>query len=1118
MTNNFITNQKNTKNLKTRIKQLVTSSKELKFLVGFFYFSGLKELYESLKEQDNITVKILVGLEVDSFLGKICEFAGSNSDVSNAEKADDFFASLDKALNNEDLDNRDFFEQAEFFLKLILEDKLHIRKTLEPNHAKLYLFKINDQLKHISDTKFITGSSNLTKAGLEKQNEFNVEISDYGTEDAESYFDELWETSVKITEDNARKQFLIDFLNNKSQVANVTPFEAYAYILKTYLDLQEQRKIKPQVIRILEDKGYKTYSYQLDAVNQALTIIENYNGVIIADVVGLGKSIIASAIAKNIGKRGMIICPPGLIGDANANAGWQKYKSDFELFDWEVRSTGKLEEIAEYMNNQGKDIEVVVIDEAHRFRNQDTQDYEYLNMICRNKIVILLTATPFNNSPADIFSLLKLFIVPGKSLITLDDNIEARFKSYENLFNKLAYVSRYHNSNDIEKLAKSKKQYFELFKEEYADIKKVKNRLSELSNEIRQIIEPILIRRNRIDLKNDYQYRTEVKELSKVKDPQELLFELNEKQSEFYDKVIKEYFAEVGEFKGAIYQPFNYEKKLNLEDLNQDDNREYQQQRNLYDFMRRLLVKRFESSFGAFKKSIENFEKAHIKIKEFIENSNGKYILDRKLINKIYSEDEDTIEEHLEKFAEELLDKKAPKNNRIYDINSFYNKNQFLKDIDSDLALFAKIKKEIDNLDLANSDPKRAKLIDFLKESIKKEQNRKLIVFTEYLDTVAHLKETIENAFPNKVFSFTGDLNKKTAETLYKNFDASIAKSKQEDNYSILIASDKLSEGFNLNRAGTIINYDIPWNPTRVIQRIGRINRIGKKVFDELYICNFFPTLKGADVIKSKEIASQKMFLIHNTLGEDSKVFTQDEIPSASELFKRINSNPEDNEEESIITKIRNKIEDIRIEYPEIFKKIKYLPNRVKTAKNFKENQVIVVRKKALGFFVQLAKVEGDKKPDIFDINIESLLPNIECKQTEPKIKHSDMFWDTYENIKEKKPKFHHKSNENSLETKAINNLNASIRFYEDRLSSLSSFIRVLIKDLREYKTLSQYSLRRLSSQEIGNQSSEKEITAFIKEIEFIKGQLGENYLDAIEQNAKQVKSEVIVAVENVKK
>ena len=608
---------------------------------------------------------------MDKLLFRTMEVARDISEKSVDDKADDFFDSLLTAINAEQMDVEEFYRQVNFFVEMIERDNLIIRKTAEPNHAKLYIFKIKEHLRGISDCKFITGSSNLTRAGITEQNEFNVEIGDYGTDKAEQYFDELWDTAIEITESPERKRDLLGLIKNRSQAAEVTPFEAYVKVLKTYIDLQEQRQIKPHVQRLLEKRGYKSYSYQSDAVNQALTILDNYNGVIIADVVGLGKSVIASMIAKNIGKRGMVICPPGLMGDKKAHSGWQMYLHHFQLYDWEVYSCGDLENACEYMQNYGEDIEVIIVDEAHRFRNQDTQSFELLSTLCQGRQVMLLTATPFNNSPADIFSLLKLFIVPGKSKITLDENLDARFSYYESLFRRLSYIRKNHDSADGDKRGRAQRYFEQLFDTPTIDLESVQARTQELAAHIRSVLEPIMIRRNRLDLKNDPVYSTEVKNLSEVKDPEELFFELSSEQSRFYDSVINDYFGEDGQFKGAIYQPFNYEKLTSPESRTEDENRQFQQQRNLYDFMRRLLVKRFESSFGAFEQSILNFIRVHECVLKFIEKSKGKYILDRKLIEKIYQQDEEEIEKALLSFAEELEKEKVPKNNRVYELDKF---------------------------------------------------------------------------------------------------------------------------------------------------------------------------------------------------------------------------------------------------------------------------------------------------------------------------------------------------------------------------------------------------------------------------------------------------------------
>lgn len=133
------------------------------------------------------------------------------------------------------------------------------------------------------------------------------------------------------------------------------------------------------------------------------------------------------------------------------DSGWWQYVEHFKLHGWDVKSSGKLEDAVAYLQEHGQDVEVVIMDEAHRFRNEDTEDYELLSSICRNRKVILFTATPFNNTPRDIFSLLKLFIVPGKSRITLDENLQAQFASYDSEFRRLSYILRYANHKVKEK-------------------------------------------------------------------------------------------------------------------------------------------------------------------------------------------------------------------------------------------------------------------------------------------------------------------------------------------------------------------------------------------------------------------------------------------------------------------------------------------------------------------------------------------------------------------------------------------------------------------------------------------------------------------------------------------
>ena len=404
-----------------------------------------------------------------------------------------------------------------------------------------------------------------------------------------------------------------------------------------------------------------------------------------------------------------------------------------------------------------------------------------LKNICRNKKVILVTATPFNNSPQDILSLLELFIIPKKSPITLENNLKAKFSAFNGMFKTLADIKKYHNSSDLIKQKRAESNYAALFGEGAVDLGKVKARARYLSLKIRDVIEPITIRRNRLDLQKDPLYKNEVALLSEFADPVEWFFELSPQQARFYDTVLKEYFAppdEGGRFTGAIYRPFEYDSwKGDDQNLEERENQQFQQQKNLYDFMRRLLVKRFESSFAAFQKSIENFRTVTEKVSQFIESSGGKYILDRKLLDKIYEWNTEDIEKELLAFSDMLAKGNYPKNNKVYDVANFARKAEFLAHIESDKKLFDEILRRIDELELIENDPKSKTLIEKMKKAIAspqraREPKRKIVIFTEYTDTALYVEKILHKAFPNRVLTIAGAVSAEKTRTLYQNFDA----------------------------------------------------------------------------------------------------------------------------------------------------------------------------------------------------------------------------------------------------------------------------------------------------------------------------------------------------------
>jgi hypothetical protein len=240
---------------------------------------------------------------VDRQAGRLLEvakgFRGTGEEASQA-----LVKEFAQALSDPSLDLPDFPEQARFFLQLLKEGRLEVRKTREPNHAKLYLFKVDAPQQKLlgSPGKFITGSSNLTHAGLRGQHEFNVEIGDYGFEEAEAYFDKLWNTALPLLPPHI--PHLEEIVERGSLAALPSPFEVYALLLRRYLDLLEESPRELTAEDLLKRAGFTPYRYQMDAVKAILRILEEHGGAILADVVGLGKTLVASLVAREMGGTG----------------------------------------------------------------------------------------------------------------------------------------------------------------------------------------------------------------------------------------------------------------------------------------------------------------------------------------------------------------------------------------------------------------------------------------------------------------------------------------------------------------------------------------------------------------------------------------------------------------------------------------------------------------------------------------------------------------------------------------------------------------------------------------------------------------------------------------------
>lgn len=870
MEGNFITNQNN-RFLSEIINGILPKCDESCFLVGYFYFSGFAELYQQLRYKN---LRVLVGLDIErDMINRIREVDyHSMMNLTRAEVKQNYFASLVDLFNETDyFDSKEQEEAFKVFYEKIKDGSLQIRKTKEPNHAKMYLFENREEFSECGSYPgaLITGSSNLSISGLKGRWELNAILrvkSDF--KEGKRIFDKLWDDAIIIADKDNIAEFENGVIEKTWFEKLFTPYSFYLRVLHEYFAVNYEKEFR--TAHDITSGKFLDLKYQADAIQMSLATIESHNGVIISDVVGLGKSVIGSAVAHNLALRTIIIAPPHLVKQ------WEDYRTEFD-FNAKVFSSGSIEKALNFYreHNDTKKKWLIILDEAHKYRNEYTQDYFNLHQLCQGNKVMLLTATPFNNRPQDIYSMIRLFQIPSKSTLKTVDNLGREFRELI-------------------------KQYKELTKEQKdgkLSDSQIKNEVNVIAGKIRSIISPLVIRRSRLDLKAISSYKDDLKkqkiDFAEMNDPELLEYPLG-KMKDLYIETLnlispdKEDMeaGDIESYKASRYQPISYVKegrkehvKAKVEEAGFEYNLFKGTQRNLSKFMRHLLVRRFESSTAAFKSSLEFMISSSKGIVKWVEKR-GKMPIYKKGylpdIDLLYQTSNDNIDNESKEAGAELeLEKLSTKG--LFEIDIKDLKDTFIEDVKLDIALLEDIHKRWFENKKQIQDPKLDSFEKELRKMLAKDPNRKIIVFSEFADTVNHLYDKLKDKDLG-IFKYTSaDASHANKEIIRSNFDAGLKIEFQSNDYQILIATDAISEGYNLHRAGAIFNYDIPYNPTRVIQRIGRINRINKKMFDNLHIFNYFPTDVGEKETRTKEISTLKMAMIHAIMGEDTKILTSDE-------------------------------------------------------------------------------------------------------------------------------------------------------------------------------------------------------------------------------------------------
>lgn len=907
MSTKFFTNEGSNKLLKKfkdafeNIVDIQAFHAVVEYIRASGYFSIRNHL---LKVED---VKILVGINVDLI------------SAASKKRGHLFFGDPERSklefikwIQN-DIKESSYSKEVEQSILDFIDDvisrrvQIRIHKTKKID-AKIYIF-LPKKFNEYSGGEVITGSSNLTDDGIadtsNQSYEFNVALREYAdVKFAEDEFQKLWEESEELLPEDISK------VKDNTHIGQLfTPFELYLKFLIEYFG--KYIDYDPDSVGDLPT-NFKKLSYQIDAVNQGYDMLLKYNGFMLADVVGLGKTVIATMVAKrylisngSLNTKILVIYPPHLE---------QNWKNTFKYFGIDKHtkfiSNGSLEKI---INNDlnywpKEDYDLILVDEAHKFRNHTNKMFENLQLICKSeravignvegekKKIILISATPLNNRPEDIYYQLQLFTDARKSSLTIT-NLQSFFSPLIQKYKELLADSRETGKPNINELRKI-----------YSAIRE-------------KVLQPITVRRTRTDIENHEDYKRDLREqgivFPKTADPIAVEYEMNDELSNLFYHTIN-YLVDPNSIGYYRYQA--------IAALLPDIQRKYYENaetisKSLAFIMMTQLVKRLESSFTAFKTSLNNFKQSTERMIQMFEKGKVYVAPDAKvneLMDKGWSDEE--IEEKIFELSVE-----NPKNQIFFPENF---KPDFIDDLKKDLASLTEL---CVKWDLVKDDPKWNKFSELLKNEVfKKIKNPtgKLVIFTESKETSKYLTEQLINQGFDKILTISAANRQSKHNDIQANFDANLEKSKWKDDYNIIISTEVLAEGINLHRANTIINYDTPWNATKLMQRIGRVNRIGSSA-EYIYNYSFYPSKQSNDLIKLYNNAFIKLQGFHTAYGEDNKIYTIEEV--LEEVKLHMAGTPEDEDKR---LKYLEFIRRYKQQNPAIIKRIQNMPLKSRTARN----------------------------------------------------------------------------------------------------------------------------------------------------------------------------------------
>lgn len=843
------------------MRAILPSSERARFAVGYFFLSGLEALGDSLRDMKEL--RLLIGNTSNRrTIEQIAEgYRRLGQAETEAQKLR--FAPLSEQRRRTGETARDLCETIAWMdqtdaaqelvrslADLIASGRLQVRVyTRGRLHSKAYIFDYT-QPQPGNDGVAIVGSSNFTLSGLSDNTELNVLVHDNGSTlragqgnhaRLTQWFNDLWAESEQF--DSA----LMEELDRSWAASLATPYDVYMKTL--YALVRERLEGEGETVLMTDDLITRSLAdFQKDAVRRAIALIRARGGCFVADVVGLGKSFIGAAVVKHFERAerasALIICPKPL------EEMWLRYRAVYEL-NAEIVPMSLLREGGINLLNDERFArrDFVLIDESHNFRHAANQRYEALEAFldASPRRVCLLTATPRNSRALDVYHQIKLFHRDDATDLPISPpNLKGYFNEIERgekpLQDLLSHVLIRRTRRDIVRWygydADSKRPLAEMPDAEVAPYLRGEKRAYVMVGGKHQFFPRRRLQTLRYSIEETYNglYQTLRAYLGKPRG--------------------KRAKPKGGELSYARYGLWHYVKK---EKQKSETYRELQRAGiNLRGLIRTILFKRFESSVHAFRCTLERMIASQTMFLRALQEGIVPAGEEASALLRSNNADEDDLLIQLEAVTGR------------YKIEDFQAES-LQSHIEADLGLLQEMLALVAPITAEQDDKLRTFLQQLEAEPV---ANRKCLIFTQYADTAHYLYEVLQKKYGAQTEVIAGgDKNKaRVVARFAPKANAPLWEKYQNDGeIRLLCATDVLAEGLNMQDCDIVINYDLHWNPVRLIQRFGRIDRIGSE-HETIWGLNFLPETGLEKNLGIQEVLKRRIQEIHDTIGEDAAI------------------------------------------------------------------------------------------------------------------------------------------------------------------------------------------------------------------------------------------------------